>query len=471
MKISVSNVIEIENFEEHDFLIPYIKKHLTIPNNEYFIRKKMGKSLWGYKSVQTFFRLTDNKIVVPRGFLPELTRYLSKNSISFLTSDKRHVPNKIIFPSDIILLKHQNKALESAMKNDCGIIVAPPGSGKTVIALKIIKQKSFPALVLVHRRQLHDQWSDRIQSFLKIPKKDIGFITSKKMRIGERITLTTLQTLSKIKPNDIKNIFGTVFVDECHHIPAKTFRKAVVKLNPLYIYGLTATPVRKNKDEKAIFIFIGDIIHDMSKDSESSLRENVNSKGEIYIKIISTCFSVPFDLKTGDINLLNKTLIFDTTRNRTILERMNQELEDGKKVILITERKEHIEALNMFISSKYDCVNITGDDSARSRTYKTEKIKSGDYQIIMTTGQFFGEGADVLSLDCLFLAFPLAFDGKLFQYIGRILRGDDNKTIYDFRDSGVEYYENQFRKRERFYRKIENLLKRPVRIESERAKQ
>ncbi len=467
MKITLTNIVQIEDYNDNDFLFSFIKKRLTFSNFEYFQRKKMGKSLWGLKSQFSFYSFSENKILLPRGFLRELQKKLELEQISYDFCDKRFKPPNVNFKSGISLLNHQQEAFKKTAEYDNGIIVAPPGSGKTIIALEIIKEKALPALILVHRRQILEQWIDKIVTFLRIPKKEIGTISTKKFDIGSNITVATLQTLSKIRSPKLKNLFGTVFVDECHHVPAKTFRKAVSKLNPYYLYGLTATPYRKNNDERSIFVFIGDIIYDVSKNFTQNPSIQLS---KIIIKTVQTELDVPFDVKTGDINLLNKILFFDTSRNKIILDKIKNEIEKKKKIILITERKEHIYVLDLYLSGRYDTVSITGDDSAKSRKLKNEKITANDYQMILTTGQFFGEGADVLSLDCLFLAFPFSFDGKLMQYIGRILRGTGEKTVYDFRDYKIDYFERQYIKREKFYKKMQAILKRPVLLETERAR-
>ncbi|MBN1150041.1 DEAD/DEAH box helicase [candidate division WOR-3 bacterium] len=463
MIIIISNLIQIEEFNGNQSLASFVKKSLTLPNFEYFLRKKMGKSVWGLKSSFTFYKIKKDKIVVPRGFLDRLLLFFEEHSIEYKIEDKRSRHQKVIFSPGIELFESQKTALRDVLKKDGGILVAPPGSGKTVVALKIIEQKSLPSLVLVHRRQLMDQWADRIESFLKIPKREIGSLSTKKIKKGEKITLATLQTLSKMHSVDITDLFGTVIVDECHHIPAKMFRKAIVKLNPRYIYGLTATPVRKNRDEKAIFIFIGDKLHDLTQ------KTITNTGGDICIKIVGTGFFVPFNIKTGEIEILNKMLIFDTHRNRIITEMVMGEISKNRKTVLLTERKEHIEALKYFFSGNSDFVTMTGDDSKKERAYKRDKINTGDYQLIMATGQYFGEGTDFISLDCLFLAFPVSFEGKLLQYVGRILRGDSKKVIYDFRDDRVEYFEKQYKKRELFYKTSLSNVNRPVSIEFLRA--
>ncbi|MEO6868179.1 MAG: DEAD/DEAH box helicase family protein, partial [Ginsengibacter sp.] len=160
--------------------------------------------------------------------------------------------------------KHQQSVIESISKKDFGVIVAPPGSGKTIVALKIISEKQQPTLVIVHRKQLVEQWIERIETFLGIPKIEIGKIGQGKNKEGKKITVAIIQSLSKVlcKPEskNLSTTFGTIIVDECHHIPAETFRNTIAKLQTFYLYGLTATPFRKYNDGRLIFTNLGEVI-------------------------------------------------------------------------------------------------------------------------------------------------------------------------------------------------------------------
>ena len=127
----------------------------------------------------------------------------------------------------------------------------------------------------------------------------------------------------------------------------------------------------------------------------------------------------------------------------------------GYKCLILTERKEHAEALSYYLKREFEIITLTGDMSQRKRSDKIKQIYSGHFQILIATGQLVGEGADFQNLDCLFLVFPFAFEGKLIQYIGRIQHGERTvKLIYDYRDKNVEFLEKLFKKRQRHYNKI-----------------
>ena len=328
--------------------------------------------------------------------------------------------------------------------------MAPPGSGKTIIGLKIIVEKQQPALIVVHRKQLAEQWVERIQAFLNIPKKEIGIIGSGKMNIGKQITVAMIQSLSKkiqAEP-EIANNFGTLIIDECHHIPAETYGNTISKISVYYQYGLTATPFRKYSDGKLIFIYLGEVIADI-KPSE------IESYKRARIIIRNTDFEFPFNPKMDPFETLSKVLVHDISRNKLILNDVISELKNGQKCIIITERKEHIATLNQFLKQSCELVTLSGENTQKERDAKWKRLKNGDYQVLITTGQYFGEGSDLHHISRLFLVYPFSFKGKLVQYIGRVQRSEVTPVIYDYHDHKIDYLNRLFLKRNVHYRHLD----------------
>ena len=381
-----------------------------------------------------------------------MIRFCRENNIENNFKDDRKKLNPVNYQFNVQLREHQQSAFEIASKKDFGIIVAPPGSGKTIVGLKIISDRSQPALIIVHHKQLVEQWMERIESFLGIPKHEIGKIGLGKTKIGNKITITTIQSLSKElnKPelNNFKNSFGTIIVDECHHIPAKTYRDTIAKLPSFYLYGLTATPFRKYNDGKIIFSHLGEIIVEIKPTEISSYKQ-----AKIIIR--NTELDIPFNSKADQFETLSKIIIHDSTRNKLILGDVFVELKLGKKVVIITERKEHIDTLNQYLKQSYETLTLCGDDSENSRNLKWKTLKEGNYQVLITTGQYFGEGSDLQNANSLFLVYPFAFEGKLIQYIGRVQRSELTPRIYDYRDIKIDYLNKLFLKRNIYYRKID----------------
>jgi len=433
--------------------INFIREELNFPNLDYWLKKRLGKSVY---QTEKFFKLIEEdgeNVILPRGFLIKLTDHLRSRGIPFNLQDERTLLPEVNFSSVIELRPEQEKVVNLAMETEQGVIVAPPGSGKTIMGLELIARRSQPTLILTHRRQIANQWIERIQTFLNIPKAHIGRIDGVKKTVGEKITVAMLQSLSRQEDlKDWKDKFGTVIVDECHHIPAKTFREIVANINAKYWYGLTATPKRKHNDEKLIYLFIGDVIIELSdKPKEQELTEdNQNTKIDRRVIVRETEIDVPFSFTADNYQILARIVSFDQSRNKLILDDIKKLATENQKILVLSERKEHLEVLNMCLKGICETIVITGDDSATARKIKFAQIESGHYQVILATGQLFGEGIDIPDIQTIVLAFPLAFEGKLAQYIGRIR--SQQKTVYDYHDIKTKFLDRQFKKRKKFYK-------------------
>lgn len=452
LHVRLSNVVQINRQHLPAVFIAFLKDQLNFANTEYQVKKSINKNIFGVKRYFKLLNETADVINIPRGFIGRLLRFCKENNIEYVLADQRKKLNPVIFKGSIQLRENQQPAKEAAAKKDFGIIVAPPGSGKTIISLSIIHEKQQPALILIHRKQLADQWIERIQSFLGIPKKEIGWIGQGKHKLGKQVTVAMVQSMEKALDSEestgIRNAFGIIIIDECHHIPAETYQCVISKLNSYYMYGLTATPFRKYSDGKLIFIYLGEIIHEIKELSSQS-------HGSAQIIIRDTDLFVPFNTKTDKFETLFKILIHDSSRNQLILNDIVSQLNAGKKLVVITERKDHIDSLQQYLKQNYDTITLSGEDSEANKKLKWAVINKGDFQAIITTGQYFGEGTDIQNIECLFLVYPFAFEGKLIQYIGRVQRSEITPIIYDYRDHKINYLERLFQKRNLHYKKLD----------------
>ncbi|MDO8667888.1 MAG: DEAD/DEAH box helicase family protein [bacterium] len=458
LTITVAEKIYINKINLPRALVNFLRDELNFINSEFLIKKRMGLSTY---KIERYFKLIEseeNNYAIPRGFLSELVNFLNEKNIKFVLNDKRKKCEAVKLESTCKLYDYQQEAVKDMLAEDNGVLVAPPGAGKTIMGIEIISQLKQPTLILVHKKQIYSQWLQRIESFMNIPKREIGQICGNKKTVGDKITVAMLQTLSNtdnFAELGLNNI-GLVLVDECHHIPAKTFRKVVTKLNPYYLYGFTATPKRKNNDEKLIYIYLGKILHTISnftnqiKDDKFKLEENI--KTEVIIK--NTEIDVPFKVKIDNFQILSKIIIFDSNRNKLIIDDIKKEADNGAKCLILTERKEHVEVLSYYLKGNYEIITLTGELTEKQKNEKLKQIEAGNFQIIIATGQLIGEGTDFPNLNCLFLVYPFAFEGKLVQYIGRIQRGQNlSSTIYDYRDIKISYLEKFYKKREKYYKK------------------
>ena len=200
-----------------------------------------------------------------------------------------------------------------------------------------------------------------------------------------------------------------------------------------------------------IFLHVGDVIHEVK---ETQQRADKSNKLSVILR--ETNLYVPFDYKTDKSETISQILIHDTARNQLLIEDISVEINAGRKVLVLTERKAHIDVLHQYLKSRFEVITICGEDADVTKKIKRQQINEGHFQAIISTGQFIGEGSDFPNLDCLVLAYPFAFEGKLIQYIGRVQRSDRIPVIYDYRDIFLDYYEKLFKQRSRYYQKLLN---------------
>ncbi len=451
--ITVSNFISIPKSLITKDIANFLTDRLNFFNTEYAVKEKMGLS--NYKTEKYFKTIVDGDadVFLPRGFLDQLTGYFTENNLPFAINDQRMKLDSVKFKPTFTLHEYQQVAVNAFKNHDQGILVAPSGSGKTIMGLALITEKSQPALILVHRKQIYDQWLDRIASFFAIPKRNIGQIAGVKKEAKNPVTVAMIPSLARMKNlSEFVPRFGTILVDECHHVPAKMFRKVITQFNPRYLYGLTATPIRKHNDEKLIFIYLGDVIHEVPRDFVQSEKPSVE-RSEIKVIIRATNLMFPHKVKSQDYQILAKVLTFDTNRNQLITADIATEAKAGKKCLVLTERKEQIGIFTEYLKQNFELIALSGDLTPKKRQERLAQIQSGHYQIILATGQLIGEGTHFDHLDCLFLVYPFSFEGKLIQYIGRLLHSQGIKQVYDYRDIQIEYLERMFKKRRKYYEK------------------
>lgn len=178
----------------------------------------------------------------------------------------------------------------------------------------------------------------------------------------------------------------------------------------------------------------------------------INKENAIEITIRNTSLVFPFKIATKQYQTISKSLIFDTARNELIVNDIRQEINAGKRCLILTERKEHVDMLDLYLKKDFEIIRLTGDLSVRQKELREKQIQSGHYQVIIATGQYVGEGTHFDNINCLFLVYPFSFKGKLIQYIGRIFHSKESiRSIYDYRDTNINYLDKMFKKRKKLY--------------------
>lgn len=453
--LTLSSGIYIEKNDLLPELVSYLREELNLLNIEYLVKERAGLPTYGSPRYINTIQTENGSIVIPRGFLSKLCKWLDEHKIPHSINDNRTACDLVQFNLKTELFVYQKAAIAAFERAEYGVLVAPAGAGKTIIGLALIAQKQQPAIVLTHRRQIYDQWLERIEHGLGIPKTKIGQICSTKKKVLLPITVGMVQTLVRMKEwDDVAQKFGTVIVDECHHMPACIFREVVSKFNGRFLFGLTATPDRKYNDQKLISAYLGRIVHTIVKEElavKSSSKKVLSTADTVIVH--TTNISIPFGTSPRNFPLVSKVISNDASRNALIISDIIVEAKAEKKCLVLTERKEHAQMLRAYVQKDFESILFSGDLAVRQRKLALQKIKSGRFQILIATGQILGEGADIANLDTLFLVFPVSFHGKLAQYVGRIRREGGAKKVYDYRDAHVPLLEKMWKRRATYYRK------------------
>ncbi|OGC77195.1 hypothetical protein A2619_01170 [candidate division WWE3 bacterium RIFOXYD1_FULL_39_9] len=462
MKLILSNDIEIQKAPKE--LLEKIRQRLTMFNPKWFENERMGYLNRGVPKVLQYFMEDKISFAVPRGFYSELISMCDKKPDIL---DLRSVQKPVSFTFNTEERPYQDEAIAIMLCHDQGVLQAPTGSGKTIMALSIIAARRQPTLIIVHTKELLYQWKDRIETFLSIPKEDIGQIGDGKKTVGKKITVAMVQTLFKCADKVAPKI-GHLVVDETHRVVSRCFDEAVSYFDCKYFLGLSATPFRRDKLTNLIWWFIGPKIH------EIRIEEMIEKKAILPIDVImrQSLFKTNYD-PINQYSLMIKELTEDEERNKLIINDAAEEAYNGVALIL-SDRKTHCLTLQTMLSEKgIESVLLTGDCSSQERKQIIERIGQNKERIVIATGQLIGEGFDCKNLSSLFLSTPIRFSGRLLQYLGRVLRpakGKEKAMIYDYVDIHIRQLVNSAKERARIYRKEFNCDEELFRSKEERPK-
>lgn len=452
MKAVLSNHIKLTDIP--DTIREVLIERLQMLNPKWVENERMGRWNRGTTKVLKFFRRSGpNALIIPRGYMRQLILLGRKHDEEIQIDDKRRQCADAGFLFHGELRSFQRVAVNTMLRKDFGTLSAPTGSGKTVMALYMIARRNQPALIIVHTKDLAAQWMERIHSFLKIPLEEIGIIGGGKNRIGKVITVAMVQSLYK-RAKDVAPHMGHMVVDECHRTPSRTFTEAVKVFDCRFMLGLSATPWRRDKLSKLIFWHLGDVHHEVDK-------SQLVAKGHILdIEVIerNTEFKPYYD-PVNEYSKMLSELTSDDQRNRLIASDIAGEIEKGipKGVCLVlSDRKRHCETLHLLLKHKHhiDSGVITGEVGLSQRQKILQQLDSEELRVLIATGQLIGEGFDHASLSTLFLTTPVRFNGRVLQYLGRVLRpvkGVERARVYDYVDIHVKPLVAAAKAREKVY--------------------
>ena len=434
MKIILSNYLQIENAPLD--LQAEIKDRLTIVNPVWTENDKMGRWNGDTPHLLRYYEERYSGLILPRGFFFQLIGIAKQYRERFQIEDHRRILPEINFQFYGQLRPFQQEVIRTMLFHDMGTLAAPTGAGKTIMALYLISQRKQPALIITHTKELLNQWTDRIKQFLGIPSSETGKIGDGERRMGKKITVALVQTLYKCSSQVFPHI-GCLVVDECHRAPARTFTKAVSAFDCKFVTGLSATPWRRDRLSKLIFWYVGNVIHEVKK--ESLIKTGDVLPVEVIVR--ETNF-LPQSDPTNEYSQMLSELTEDQDRNNLIVQDVVREAQNGSGICLVlSDRKSHCETIHSLLSRKRIKSHVlTGDLSNGNRKETVEALNSGRIKVLIATGQLIGEGFDCKELSTLFLTTPIRFDGRLIQYLGRVLRpapGKGKARLYDFVDKFV----------------------------------
>ncbi len=421
-------------------LLNQLKRLAAFQNPEFYKKQRMRLSTAMTPRVISCADELPTHISLPRGCAPDVAALLSELHVTLLVGDKRHVgsPLQLAFRGELTAL--QKEAATALLQHDTGILVAPPGIGKTVLGTHLISKRACSTLVLVHRKPLLEQWKTQLAMFLDIDEKNIGQIGGGQRKPNGRLDVAMMQSLvRKEGVDDLVGTYGHVIVDECHHVPAFSFDRVLSEVKSRYLVGLTATPQRRDGRQAITEMQLGPIRYRVDAKSQAARRPF-----EHKLIVRETGFRAPAEPTGSGIQDVYRLLAQDTERNQRIVDDVIAVLQEGRSPILLTERKDHLDHLAERLSGLVrHLIVLKGGTSGKERRQAVEQLASipdTSERLVLATGRYVGEGFDDARLDTLFLAMPISWKGTLVQYAGRLHRHHPASSKFEYTTTLIAKY-------------------------------
>lgn len=470
-KLVMSNMLYLEKYGFSQAALNAIKRLAAFQNPEFRAKQAMRLPVYNIPRIIDCGYENEEYIVLPRGCREALIELLEQYGVSVIYEDKRITGDTIDVSFVGTLREEQFPAAEVLLKEDIGVLSATTAFGKTVIGAYLIGYRKKRTLILVQSSALLEQWKSSLEKFLEIkevlpevPKKRgrkkipqvIGQIGAGKNSRSGIVDIAIMQSLFEGKEKAVKAFveeYGMVIVDECHHVAAFTFESILKVLKARYVYGLSATPTRKDGHHPIIFMQCG------------AIRYLVDAKSQAQKRTFSH-FAIPKFTRTRAANVSTihdayAAIIGNDIRNRSLIEDTLRLVEEERTPLLLTERKEHAASLAAMLEGKVQNVFLLlGSDKPKDKREKFGKlytVPNNENVVVIATGKYIGEGFDWPRLDTLILAMPISWEGTLAQYAGRLHRNYEGKhevRIYDYADIYIPMLERMYHKRIKGYTEL-----------------
>lgn len=451
--------------------VNHLKRLAAFKNPEFYAKLGMRLPVYNLPRIISCSEMADDYLILPRGCEESAINFLRENNVEVEIQDKTNPGQPIAVDFNGELYPEQKLAIEELARHRCGTLYAMTAFGKTVTAVAMIARKKVNTLILVHTKALLDQWRNRLSEYLLTdfqpedqPKGrgrrkkflQFGALSSTENTLNGKIDIALLQ--SCISDNEVKSFvreYGMVIVDECHHAPAVNFERVLREVNARYVYGLTATPIRKDGHQPIIFMQCGEIRY--TADSKSQQAQ------QSFRRLLIPRFTSHRNLKAdgGNYTQVIDELTENESRNRLILDDVASNLTEGRTPIILTARTAHVDLLAE--ECRQICPNVfrlVGNDSAKTKREVMEQLSlvpADEPLVVVATGKYVGEGFDLPRLDTLMLALPVSWKGLIAQYTGRLHRNYSGKSetrIYDYIDLRVPICDSMYRKRLHGYKAV-----------------
>ncbi len=394
---------------------------------------------------------------LPRGCLEDVKGLLADLNIAMSIRDERCVGTRLDVEFHGELRPEQATAAHAMLAHDTGILSATTAFGKTVVAAWLIAQRGVNALVLVHRRQLLEQWVERLSAFLGLPSKAIGRMGGGRRKPTGSLDVAVIQSM--VRKGVVKDCvaeYGHLIVDECHHLSAQSFEQVARRAKARYITGLSATVTRKDGHHPIVFMQCGPVRYRVDAKAQAAAHPFQHT---VLIRPTSFC---PVKAANPDVRIqfhdLYSELIADDQRNRVICDDVVQAVREGRSPLVLTERNEHLANLVTRLSSGIRHLIVLRGGArpkeAQAILARLAAIRETEDRVLLATGRYIGEGFDDPRLDTLFLTLPVSWRGTIAQYVGRLHRRYDRKRevrVYDYADLNVPMLSRMFDRRCRGY--------------------
>jgi len=442
MIIHISSTVIIKGLSS--FLTDRVKKDLTFKNPEYQKRVKRGRFIpKDLAPTIELWRPVGEHIRVPRGYM---------NRLLYIIQGKEHtiVDNTVLPPLDVNFKgtprPYGEKAVQECLKFRYGVLEASTGAGKTVMAIDYITRRKSTALILVHSKELLDQWIERLKEFTDLTS--IGSIGAGSNTVSG-VTVGIINSVYK-RAVDLRDEFGIVIYDECHRGMGSMWVMTINSMRPRYHLGLSATPFRSDGMTTALYRLLGPKIHKVDPKELVQVGAVMNPR----VCRVQTEFNYYFH---NDYSKMISVLVNNAARNKEIVKAISHDVLKYKEpVMVVSDRVSHCETILAYLNAIEGVrpVVVHGSIDRDERIESLARVKTGDANVLIATANLLGEGFDAPNLSAVFLTTPMKFNGRVIQTIGRILRPEENKfpRVYDFRDNRVEVLRWSGFSRDRVYK-------------------